>query len=837
MKKVVWPLRAIAMIIAGSVLGAGCHADPQKLTLDDVLQVSDIGSVAPDPNGRWVIFEQQRPYDQNNDFSFRTYAMGKSGHQLWRMALDNPAPPQLLSGLDPNKHSYLDSFSPTGKYLAVMQYSLGVLTLGSYDLEADQLIEFEGVPAFSRTGSHNPVWVGPDRIAYATLPPGELPEETSVRVQAASLFARSAEAAWRGDTVTAIEVPGEDAYAGALMLADAKTGESEVLAEGLYADLRLSPDGAFLAALKVESRRRTVSSKTGFSGPSRHRLIVFDLNSRQVAYFEQELDTYPYTITWSGDSASVATFSWPDNSGPETGLFHVLDMHAGAVTAFPHNGLDLASERERGWLQRPERVHFLGANLLVFARPGDAAESVEAAFTPKESRPDGLGRADWYEIAADGENRNLTSGLTNVSPVPLHGDLHSLTVLSDDGVFRLKADGTRDVVYEAGSGRLRLLRSGTFTTRASVARPTFASSAALEVQNGDHRRVIALNFTPDGGLERREMRLPERSGELVGFDPLSLTAFLRKETAGVVDFAAFGENGKLREIVRLNSHLAGLQLGTWRELSYFHDGGDGSLNALTSCILLPPDFDPGHPPPVIVDVYPNITSPCPDVPRGLAFPDPVSPYVWAGKGYAYIRPATPRALIRTEEGPLAGLPSTLTDALNEAASERLIDPDKIVLHGFSQGAVSALYVAARPGTYRAVIARNGWADLFSHYFGPLGAYAYTGGKFGEFGRYDRAVGSDFNFGRTPFEDPEAYYRNSPVFLARAIEAPVMLVHSDLDAFSDHQFDEMYGALVRAEKDARYVRYLGEGHGPSSPSNIRDLWRRMELFLEASGAAP
>jgi len=98
-------------------------------------------------------------------------------------------------------------------------------------------------------------------------------------------------------------------------------------------------------------------------------------------------------------------------------------------------------------------------------------------------------------------------------------------------------------------------------------------------------------------------------------------------------------------------------------------------------------------------------------------------------------------------------------------------------------------------------------------------------------------GSDFGIGRTPFDDPIVYLNNSPVFLARQIEAPVMLVHSDMDASSMSQFDEMYGALLRAGKDARYVRYWGEGHGPQSPANIHDLWTRFDAFLAETGVAP
>ena len=63
------------------------------------------------------------------------------------------------------------------------------------------------------------------------------------------------------------------------------------------------------------------------------------------------------------------------------------------------------------------------------------------------------------------------------------------------------------------------------------------------------------------------------------------------------------------------------------------------------------------------------------------------------------------------------------------------------------------------------------------------------------------------------------------------------MHSDMDSFSMDQFDEMYSALLRAGKDARYVRYWGEGHGPSSRANIRDMGARFNAFMEEVGAVP
>lgn len=47
-------------------------------------------------------------------------------------------------------------------------------------------------------------------------------------------------------------------------------------------------------------------------------------------------------------------------------------------------------------------------------------------------------------------------------------------------------------------------------------------------------------------------------------------------------------------------------------------------------------------------------------------------------------------------------------------------------------------------------------------------------------------------------------------------SPVMLIHSDTDRFGLHEFDQLFGALFRLGKEARYLRYWGEGHGVAAP---------------------
>jgi dipeptidyl aminopeptidase/acylaminoacyl peptidase len=261
-----------------------------------------------------------------------------------------------------------------------------------------------------------------------------------------------------------------------------------------------------------------------------------------------------------------------------------------------------------------------------------------------------------------------------------------------------------------------------------------------------------------------------------------------------------------------------------------------AIRQLENCILLPPDYQKGHAVPLIVEVYPGAPSLCGDMDPTRSGMDVYSPYLWAAEGIAYVRLALPTELIRTEDGPIAAMPALVEAGVNALVEQGYADPDQIVLHGLSQGGISALYVAAKTDLFAGVIAQNSWSDLISHYFGPAGIFAdfSVDGLGAQFRRYESRAGSAFGLGQTPFDDPEIYYRNSPVLLASDIECPVMLIHSDMDAFDDSQFDEMYAALARQGKDVRYVLYRGEGHVLSSPANIRDMWRRKLEFLGEVG---
>ena len=116
------------------------------------------------------------------------------------------APPERLPGLDPDAHTYLQGLSPDGTILVLIECRDGSTRLVLYDLATGTSFRPDRVPALSRLGIHEPVWISDHDLVYAALPEGAQPPDTSIRMATGRARIDLWEAAWRGDTVTAREV-------------------------------------------------------------------------------------------------------------------------------------------------------------------------------------------------------------------------------------------------------------------------------------------------------------------------------------------------------------------------------------------------------------------------------------------------------------------------------------------------------------------------------------------------------------------------------------------------------------------------------------------------------
>jgi len=94
-------------------------------------------------------------------------------------------------------------------------------------------------------------------------------------------------------------------------------------------------------------------------------------------------------------------------------------------------------------------------------------------------------------------------------------------------------------------------------------------------------------------------------------------------------------------------------------------------------------------------------------------------------------------------------------------------------------------------------------------------------------RFERGV---YSAEAPPWEEPERYRVNSPLWRVASVQTPLMLIHGELDFVPVQQAEEFFTALYRQDKRVRLVRYAGEGHTIAGRANVLDLWRRLEEWL-------
>src|SRR5258708_4303092 len=83
-----------------------------------------------------------------------------------------------------------------------------------------------------------------------------------------------------------------------------------------------------------------------------------------------------------------------------------------------------------------------------------------------------------------------------------------------------------------------------------------------------------------------------------------------------------------------------------------------------------------------------------------------------------------------------------------------------------------------------------------------------------------------------WDNLDAYIRNSPVFHAKNVKTPLILLHNDKDGAVDwNQGIEYFNTLRRLQKPAVLLQYKGENHGVVKQANRKDYSLRMREFFD------
>jgi dipeptidyl aminopeptidase/acylaminoacyl peptidase len=239
---------------------------------------------------------------------------------------------------------------------------------------------------------------------------------------------------------------------------------------------------------------------------------------------------------------------------------------------------------------------------------------------------------------------------------------------------------------------------------------------------------------------------------------------------------------------------------------------------LQAALYLPADYEPGKSYPTIVYIYERLSQNANRyfTPSANGF----NKSYYTSMGYAVLMPD----IVYEINDPGMSAVWSVVPALDAAIATGVVDADAVGIHGHSWGGYQTSFLVTQTDRFAAAIAGAPLTDMISMY--SL-IYKNSGGGNGAI--FESSQG---RFTAGPWEIPEAYIRNSPVYHAANVETPLVILHNDKDGAVDFtQGIEYYTTLRRLDKSVVLLEYVGENHGLRDPANRKDYTVRMLEFFD------
>ncbi|WP_431263916.1 prolyl oligopeptidase family serine peptidase [Roseateles chitinivorans] len=240
---------------------------------------------------------------------------------------------------------------------------------------------------------------------------------------------------------------------------------------------------------------------------------------------------------------------------------------------------------------------------------------------------------------------------------------------------------------------------------------------------------------------------------------------------------------------------------------------------LRALLAKPPGFDPKKQYPMMVYIYEKMT----DNRYRYIPPAPsqninVSRYV--SNGYLVLRPD----IVYTTGQPGKSAMNTVMPAIRQQIAKGYVDPKRVGIQGHSWGAYQINYLITHTSQFRAAEAGASMANMVSGY----GGIRWGAGISRAF-QYEHGQS---RIGATPWERPDLYLENSPIFRVDKVTTPYLTIHNDEDdAVPWYQGIEFFTALRRLGKEAYWFNYNGEKHGLRERDNMKHYTVHMAEFFD------
>ena len=823
------PTRALASVVLFAIATVATHVAyaAEAITLDDLLRADSVDDVWFAPDGRSIAYTQSVPIAERTTWGYDDASL--AGARVFVAARDGGEPREIAASGDVRYRLLPEkTWRPDSAGLMLIAARNTGFGLAYWDAASGRTTQLPGRPPEQFVVLD---WLR-DRAIYAVLPEGGYQRGSNRQVLA------NVERRWRGTWDTqAAQATVSSANpmfatsapaAGALMLADPRDGSATRIADGDFIAVSASPDGMHFAA--VRAAELVPDSYYVFGNRGELSIFARSGDGAKLLRRHADLDVSFARLAWSPRGDRLLAGGKPASAGKADTQLYVIDANTGAAHGIDRQGLSLANAQMAhmggvlpfGWLD--------GQPIAVAARPG-------AAAGPAARAPSAVARLDY------GETRDLRFDVYAFA----RGKARNLTAFARASVTALVAPPQATQAYAIADGAL--WRIGARTQRVSIdGAPTIAgfgierrypepAPITAYHRSGDDERLALYVLDAD---QPRHAVLDLRTGKLAPTAARGELAAVAPDFTAAVSIVAEGWSSRVllrdgageRALVRSNAALADKAVAAAERFEFTANG-----QQLTGWLLRPPHAAPGVALPAVVSVYGGMIY-GDEQPRSTranaAGGSPIfNAQLLAAHGYAVILPSTPLGA-----GADTDLMQTLADqavaAVDALAARGIVDPQRVGVTGQSFGGFStAAILAARSDRFKAGVALAGVYDW---------TYGYGNRALGDMladdGRLNVAEAKMIETGQSRLGQPfwraaEAYARNSPIFHVDRINAPLLMLHGDLDMglTSLAGAERMYAALVRAGKQPALVRYWGEGHVAQSAASIRDQWMRMTMWFD------
>ncbi len=239
---------------------------------------------------------------------------------------------------------------------------------------------------------------------------------------------------------------------------------------------------------------------------------------------------------------------------------------------------------------------------------------------------------------------------------------------------------------------------------------------------------------------------------------------------------------------------------------------------LQAALYLPANYEVGKRYPTIVYIYEKLSQ------NANLYPQPgyngFSISAYTSNGYAVLEPD----IVYKVNDPGVSAVACVPPAVKAAIATGVVDAQRVGIHGHSWGGYQTAFLVTQTDMFRAAIAGAPLTDMVSMY--SL-IYWNSGGT-------NQAIfeSSQGRFAGGYWDNQEAYLRNSPVYYAKNVKTPLIILSNDKDGAVDHtQAIEYYNTLRRLGKPVIMLEYKGENHGLRKPENMKDYTVRMKEFFD------